>query len=386
MIFIAFLLSAALAGMLQSILYKAWWQKGLSVDISFCQDAAVEGGRAALVESVTNAKAMPIPILHVKFQMGRELVFLQAENSCITDQNYRSDIFSCMPWQQICRRLEFCCKKRGYYSIQGASLITYDLLWRHRHTAVSPSKTAMYVYPALVDPARLKLLLCHLADTLAAHRALLPDPFELQSIRDYAHGDPYRDINWKATARTGRLLVNVHAPASSRPVALLLDGAGNRLWEDLDLKEEAVRLCATLAHWLTGQGMPVAICTNGKDCLAQASLKLEPGTGAGHLRTAMELLARVDLSDNKRKPMETIIEEILDSRQTSDLPTMGGPFLYVLISLSQKESLARAFDALCRRNADALWILPLRPEETCRLPLSVSFTSENLYLWEAPYV
>ena len=56
-----------------------------------------------------------------------ELLFLDSKNSNITDQNYRSDLFSCMPWQEIRRTLRFTCKKRGYYSIRQADLVSYDL-------------------------------------------------------------------------------------------------------------------------------------------------------------------------------------------------------------------------------------------------------------------
>lgn len=119
--------TAWLLWFLSGIFFKKFWEKGLNVSLSFTENGVVEGQQTALKEIITNNKFLPLPVLHVKFQMGRELVFTDSNNFKITDQNYRSDIFSCMPWQEIRRTLTFTCTKRGYYSIHQADLISYDL-------------------------------------------------------------------------------------------------------------------------------------------------------------------------------------------------------------------------------------------------------------------
>ena len=93
------------------------------------------------------------------------------------------------------------------------------------------------------------------------------DPFELRSIRAYEPFDPYRSINWKATAKTGALKVNVYAPTISRKVALLLDTGSNQIWEDADLIEESIRICGSLACALIDAGIPVSLASCGIDCL-----------------------------------------------------------------------------------------------------------------------
>ena len=124
--------TAWLLWFLSGVFLEKFWAKGLQVSLYFLQQAVVEGESACLKETITNNKLLPLPFLHVKFQMGRELLFLNSKNSNITDQNYRSDLFSCMPWQEIRRTLRFTCKKRGYYSIRQADLVSYDLfLFRH---------------------------------------------------------------------------------------------------------------------------------------------------------------------------------------------------------------------------------------------------------------
>lgn len=46
---------------------------------------------------------------------------------------------------------------------------------------------------------------------------------EFESLREYAHGDAFRSIDWKATARRGRLMVAQYEVERSQSVMLLLD-------------------------------------------------------------------------------------------------------------------------------------------------------------------
>lgn len=387
---IGLMLAAVLLWIGQGVLYQYFWKRGLSVSISFCQPNVVEGECAALTETIINAKYLPLTALHVKFQMGRDLVFLQQENTAVTDRSYRSDIFSCMPWQQIRRRLEFQCKKRGFYTIRQIDLTSYDLLWTSQFYHSLPADTAMYVYPAFLNWEHLPLPLRRLTGEIAARHMLLQDPFQLRSIRDYTSGDPRRDINWKATARTGSLKVNVHASASSWQVMLLLDGNSDRLAEDQELREQSIRLCATLAANLLNQGVPVAFCTNAQDCLTHQESFLPAGAGKHHLRTILELLARMDCSIQDRRPMEALIQSrflhrVSGKAEMFEVSPSSSSMVFILVSPCQREALAAAYRVLCRQSPGSQWILPLRPGDSIRLPIDGRQPLQSLCPWEVPY-
>ena len=345
---------------LQGVVFHRFWSRGLSVSLAFdCHDK-VEGERGRLKEIITNAKSLPLPILHVKFQMGRELVFTSAGNYKITDNNYRSDIFSCMPWQEIRRSLEFDCRKRGYYRISKVQLVSYDLFFSGHFVSVLPACACLYVYPKEVDLDRLSLPFCSLMGQIPAKRALLLDPFEIQSVRPYQSYDPYCSVNWKATARTGDLKVNVYTPTASWQVMFLLDVDSDRVWKDEALTEEAVRLCGSYCRLLIREGIPVSVCTNGTDCLTGQKGFVEAGAGGDHITAVMELLARIRTDDGPRLSMEQVMEELASAR----LPGFGGSdFLtYILISPRQQSSLALAYEELCQSAPDSQWILPVRPK------------------------
>lgn len=370
---------------LQGALFHRFWARKLSVILSFGCQTRVEGEDGILKETITNAKALPVPVLHVKFQMDRHLVFTSSGNFKVTDNSYRSDIFSCMPWQEIRRGLKFQCQKRGYYTISQVQLVSYDLFFTGHFVASVPVWTALYVYPKAADAQRLDLPFWNLMGQALARRSLLLDPFEIQSVRPYESYDPYRSVNWKATARTGELKVNVFSPTASWQVMFLLDVDSDRVWKDEALTEEAIRLCGSYCQLLIREGIPVSVCSNGTDCLSGGMGFLEPGAGPDHLISVMELLARIQIEGDGHLPMEQVLEEL--AVPGSFVPEGKDSLIYILISPRGRSSVAKAYGHLCRQSPGSQWILPVRPGQTSwteeLMPQEISHIS--IYPWEVAY-
>ena len=53
-------------------------------------------------------------------------------------------------------------------------------------------------------------------------RHLYEDPFTFRGIREYTTSDPMKTINWKASARTGGLMVNTFDSVMTQKVMLYL--------------------------------------------------------------------------------------------------------------------------------------------------------------------
>ena len=374
---------AFLLWILQGVFYHSLWTWGLTATLEFDRQHAVEGEHAILKETISNAKFLPLIMLHVKFQMGKYLVFTSSNNFKITDNNYRSDIFSCMPWQEIRRNLEFVCTKRGYYSISELQMVSYDLFFSGHFVTSRPVDTSLYVYPRSVSFPRLQVPLRSLMGQVLAQQALLPDPFEIQSVRPYESYDPYRSINWKASARTGNLKVNVYAPTSSWQVMFLLDVTSDRIWKDEALTEEAIRLCGSYSQMLMKEGISVSLCTNGIDCLSKTWGYLEAGAGMAHGRTIMEMLTRIDIESPSQPAMEQILEEIFQSSLSLHNSSYHNyAWLYILVSPQQRSSLLEAYRKLCAQSPGSQWILPFRPGENIQLKQTKDI---QIFPWEVPY-
>lgn len=339
---------------LEGQLYKKFWSKGLDAEIAFQEHPAVEGETAQLKETVTNRKMIPLPILSVKFQMNRNLRFLTAENVAVTDLTYRNDMFSILPWQKITRTLTVLCLKRGYYACSAIDLVANDLFLTQVFTKSVPMRTSLYVYPALVDTKKLEIPFYQILGTVLSKRRLSEDPFEFRGIREYQSYDSMREVNWKATAKTGELKVNLHESTASQRVQILLNLESDSVWVDNDLREESIRIAVSMMLELMSEGILVSLISNGQDLFTEEPVVLEASTE--DRRMVLETLSRV-CYETLRVPFETILQ---NQRKEAEM----GNTLYLLISSSQRQEMLSKFSELCERSPDSVWIAPLKKEET----------------------
>lgn len=115
------------------------------------------------------------------------------------------------------------------------------------------------------------------------------------SVRDYRHGDELRRIHWKATARTGELMVRQEERPTRRVAVVLLDArthAHTGRDEDSTFEWAVVAASSVVAHLQaqgyvvtlvcdeTAQGAPTGILDPAPDVLARATL----GDDAGFAR------------------------------------------------------------------------------------------------------
>ena len=115
--FIIVLFLAIIIYMLQLYFYKRDWAKGLSVDISYSREDACVGDQVELIETITNEKALPLPVLSVKFKSSKTFVYDDMNNAAISDHYYRNDIFSVSGNQKIVRKQVFTTTQRGFFVI-----------------------------------------------------------------------------------------------------------------------------------------------------------------------------------------------------------------------------------------------------------------------------
>ena len=78
---------------LQKTIYEKLWNRELTAAISFGVPSIYEGQSGTLKEVIENRKRLPLPMLKVKFQTDRHLMFEDSKGSRTTDQYYRNDVF-----------------------------------------------------------------------------------------------------------------------------------------------------------------------------------------------------------------------------------------------------------------------------------------------------
>lgn len=343
-------LCAGILYLLQSRLYERFWGRNLTADVTFAEHAITEGEKGRLRETITNAKILPLPMIRVKFEIDKSFRFEEEGNVSVSDKCYKNDIFSIMLYQKITRTIPFQGTKRGYYSIDTVDIVSTDLFMKATLVGVMPVHTSLLVYPRGVDTRQLLIPYRKMMGTLLTRRAAYEDPFEFRGIRPYQPFDTMKDVNWKASAKTGELKVNVHDFTARQEIYLLLNLETEAMLEYESLKEESIRIVNSLAELFISQGIPIGILSNGHDIETKEELHIVSGSGRNHMDMIKEQLARLDLSQSCREYGELLADKTA---------TQGEDTLYILVSTSQRIKVQQEFNRLCEKSRGSIWILPL---------------------------
>ena len=100
------LLFLALTGilfLLAARFYSNTWSRGVRIGVEFGQESIRVGEQTELVETVENHKRMPVAAMEVAFRVPKGLLFLDAENTVISDYVYKRDVFSMRGMEKIYR-------------------------------------------------------------------------------------------------------------------------------------------------------------------------------------------------------------------------------------------------------------------------------------------
>ena len=308
-------------------LYSRRWEKGLSCSLRFREEYGVEGGVSSLTEVLANDKGLPLPVVEIDFHIDRRLRFTGGGNYALSDQSYRRDVFTLAARERVTRTLEFRCTERGYFRIEEAGVAARDLFLTQKYLGSFPQHTEFYVLPKGVPVGQVAPPFSRIMGEMVSRKKIYDDPFAFAGLRDYARGDPMKYINWKATARAGKMLTNLHESTLSQRVVLLLDmeGAAD------PLNEASVRLCCALCQRLLEEGVSLAAYSNGTDAATGARWELEGLQGGGSQLYLKKRFACIQAGDG--------LEDVC--RLLPEQP--GKEDLVVLLSYRQRPELAEDF-------------------------------------------
>lgn len=330
--------------------YRKLWHRRLHVEIHFQPQPVVEGEEAYLVETIENRKILPIPMLQVEFLLDKSLGMEEEENASQSDKQYKRDVFSVAFYQKISRKIPLNCRQRGYYRIDQANLVARGLRMETNAYKDVSQDTFLYVYPRIISTDKIRLPMHRLGGLLEGRKGMVEDPFAFAGIREYDGTDPMNKINWKASARTGSLMVNLQNSTYSPKVVCFLDVEDVTMWKHREIHEEGICLAASILRELLQKGVPSALYCNGEDLLSGTAIQLGEGGGRGQLEKINRSLSRLNL-ESKNRPHP--IRELLASREKE--LSMNNQVV-VLITESQDEELMALVRKLAAEGISFLWI------------------------------
>ncbi|MBQ4283004.1 MAG: DUF58 domain-containing protein [Lachnospira sp.] len=351
--------------------YRKNWHKGLEADIRFAVGHAVAGDTIDFVEVVTNRKRLPLPYVHLKFQMDRALVFEDSgDNAQISDKVYRNDIFSLLMYQRVTRKIPVHCTKRGVYSVNGMEIVSSGMFMDEVMVLRTGANTELIVYPKAVDTHMLNVAFTKIMGTIEKNKMLYEDPFVFRGIRDYTPMDTMNRINWKASARTGDLMVNQFNETICQEVCILLDVETEGMLKRDELSEISISIAAGLSQMLIENGVAVSMICNGLDYVSEECVITESASGLAHTKTINTALARINLNAEPVDYKWLIANhpELAQDYDNDGKKYAGKePKLYVMIAQNKRVDLQEAFDRLTGGDSNCLWIIPATKEDSTEL-------------------
>ncbi|NLK74831.1 MAG: DUF58 domain-containing protein [Clostridiales bacterium] len=367
---IILLICVGLFYLVQNAVYYKCWDKGLSIEMKFEQNAVYEGEIASLREVITNAKKLPIPVLEVAFELNRNMIYLNSENTVVTDQSYKRDFYVLYSWQRITRTLDFYCKKRGYYEINNADIRSMSLLMDRKFFRKDKQNSYLYVYPKRIPTERIDIPFNKIMGNILTKRYIYEDPFQFQGIREYQLSDPMNRINWKASARSNDYMVNVYGYTAMVSVCIFVDVEDKMILKYDSLLEESIRIASSLASRLIRAGIDVELISNGKDLLSENEIVVEKGNGVNHANIINRNLARMDLSHEVSSIVPYIKKHQLEDEDNNKV--------YVLISKNQNQVLQSIYEII-NKQSEFMWIVPVHNDMDRMVR---SGTGLEVILWE----
>lgn len=374
-----FVLGAAIIYWLQILFCKVTWNYKLSADACFSEKQAAEGELIDFEITVENRKMLPIITVKTNIAVDRGLEFQDQSNLAISDKNYRSEIFSMRGYERVQRNIQLFCAKRGYYHIDRIDFVGNDLFYSHRFLDSRKINSTICVYPGKADARQLMVATQKMTGETVVRSSDCDDPFTFRGIRQYQSFDSIRDINWKASAKTGDLRVNIHDFTADQEIAILLDTEWDTLLRPDNLLEESIRIAASMADEFIGKGVMTSMYSNGHDCLTKEIFSIGSGANAQHSQAIQYGLARMEIAKHKQ---ESTIVNLIEKQIAQMDAQPNRRVSWVMISTETNDLVADRWKQLSERAVKAYWIVPAHSND--EIPEHMRQNSDVMY-WEVAY-
>jgi len=281
------------------LLWQHYCLAGVSYRRRLSAGRAMFGETIELTTELINLKPLPLTWLQVDDVVPRGL---RIDGGTIRPG--RTDLTHCLtmivamlPYQRLLRRMQVRCTRRGELVFGPASLESGDYLGTLAKREKQVGLDHLIVYPKILRVRLGRLPSNRILGRDAARRNFLTDPVRTIGTREYTRGDPYRSIDWRASARRDTLMVRVSEPSTTPILDIVLNflttTSGGDSWEH-DGMEFAISVAASLAAYGAERGWAIGVRGNGYS--GGMPIDIRPSAAPGQFRTVLETLARATIA------------------------------------------------------------------------------------------
>ena len=143
-------------------------------------------------------------------------------------------------------------KERGEYVFGGLNIFAKSPIGLVSRKFVFQKEASLPSYPSFVHLRKYELMALQNEFLLGGIKKIrkLGHTMEFEQIRDYVQGDDIRSINWKATSKANKLMVNQYQDEKSQRIYMLIDkGRTMQMpFQGLSLLDYSINAVMALSH------------------------------------------------------------------------------------------------------------------------------------------
>lgn len=280
---------------------------------------AFVGETIELDVELVNDKFVPVPWVEVRELLPEETDVIggRTRASGLPQLNVLVRNTSLRSHEKLLWPLKLVTTVRGYFRLGPTRLRSGDLFGFFDSERVFEHQDSIVVYPKTYPLPDLGLVSSRPFGERPGGNRIFEDPLRVIGVRDYSPGDPMKRVDWKATARMGRLQSRLYEPSRTQSVTVALNlTTVAQSWEGFDplLLERGVSVSASIAREVFERGLAVGLMANGSFPDADRPLRLGANLHPDQLSRVLETLAMIS-------PYTTsLLSEQLESSEHGQLP------------------------------------------------------------------
>ncbi|MGX9986360.1 DUF58 domain-containing protein [Soonwooa purpurea] len=184
-------------------------------------------------------------------------------------------------------------KERGEYNFGNLNVFVSSVIgfvskrFQFQNGATLPS------YPSFIHLRKYELMALQNEFLLGGIKKIrkLGHTMEFEQIREYVQGDDIRSINWKATSKTNRLMINQYQDEKSQRIVMLIDkGRTMKMpFNGLSLLDYSINATMALSHIILKKGDRAGMMSFSK----KMENRVAPDNKSGQLRKISEALYNI---------------------------------------------------------------------------------------------
>lgn len=248
--------------------------------------------------SLHNAKWLPVPWIEVREQLPQvmPLVVGRTQPSGMQGIVYLLRQAGLSGGERVVWPLQLQARERGYYRVGPTRLRSGDIFGLFERDEAVGQAASIVVYPRTVSLPDLGLPAARPFGDRRGGERIYEDPLLIAGARDYVSGDPLKRIDWKASARIGRMQSRQYEPSHTQSMVIALNvSTMEHSWQGQDpvVLERGVIVAASVARWAFEEQLAVGLIANGSFPDADRPIRIGSGRRPDQLMHVLEALAMV---------------------------------------------------------------------------------------------